>query len=325
MSIEQVQEYLGFGRSARQAKVFERKLRPEVECVKKYDGDVIITQWRTSVGTLRMVQRLSKADQDAHLKPVIIEYPIKSRQDYKVYEEIMRNTEFVATYDSYLEYDRIIGNAGMPVCIVGPIPIHDILINWTGYQQGFMDIFDCPEVVAQALEAGNAAYRQMWKIVAQSPAVMVMHGVNFDTATTSPPIFRKYFLPYLKSFNHQMHLAGKKVAFHADGDMSGLLELVTEADYDVADCFACYPLVKCTIAKARALWQNRITIWGGIPSNMLDSNTSLEQLENHLGDIYRAVAPGNNFILGISDQAMPAARWENIKLISRWVADQKTV
>ena len=118
-----------------------------------------------------------------------------------------------------------------------------------------------------------------------------------------------------------MHLAGKKVAFHADGDMSGLLKLVIEADYDVADCFACYPLVQCTIAKARAVWQDHITIWGGVPSNMLDSSTSLEQLKNQLGDIYRAVAPGNNFILGISDQALPTANWENIKLVAKWVAN----
>ena len=79
--------------------------------------------------------------------------------------------------------------------------------------------------------------------------------------------------------------------------------------------------MQCTIAKARAVWQGHITIWGGVPSNMLDSNTSQEQLKNQLGDIYRAVAPGNNFILGISDQALPTANWENIKLVAKWVAD----
>ena len=132
---------------------------------------------------------------------------------------------------------------------------------------------------------------------------------------------REHFLPYLKSFNEQMHLAGKKVAFHADGNMSGLLKLVLDAKFDVADCFACDPMVRCTVGEARAAWQGRTTLWGALPSSLLEPNVPLGQLCDHLKRVYREAAPGDRFVLGIADQAMPTASWDHIKLAAEWARD----
>ena len=52
----------------------------------------------------------------------------------------MTGTEFVPAYDAYLKYDRTIGDAGMPMLIVGAIPIHDILIN-SNYSIAFLSKF----------------------------------------------------------------------------------------------------------------------------------------------------------------------------------------
>ena len=73
--------------------------------------------------------------------------------------------------------------------------------------------------------------------------------------------------------------------------------------------------------EARAVWQDRITIWGGLPSILLEANVSLEQLLAHLANIYRAIGRGHRFILGISDQAMPSASWTNIAAAARWAKE----
>ena len=318
MSLPEFERALGFGRSARRGNVFEERLRDPVSCQKEQRGEQIITTWHTPAGSAQLIQKWTDSDRKLGLLPTISEYPIKSYDDYRVYMEVMRHTEFLPCYEHFCEYDRQIGQDGLPLTILGTIPFHHLLVKWVGYEQGYFHLFDRPDIFLEAVETGNALYRSMWPIVAESPTQFVMHGVNFDSGITSPPMFQEHFLPYLKEFNAVMHQAGKKTAFHADGNMKGLLEHALQADYDVADCFACDPMVSCTFAEARSAWKDRITIWGGVPSTLLEANVPLEQLQQHLKDIYQAAAPGDRFVLGIADQAMPTSQWAHIELLSKW-------
>lgn len=321
LSLEEVQARLGLARSARQGHVFKTILRPPVERVESRDGDLVITEWRTPHRTLRRVGRYGPGDEVAGLNATTVEFPIKCQDDYATYIEVVQHTEYVRTYEEYMRYDRMIGGAGLPLVILGPTPFHDLMLNWVGYEKGYLDFCDCPDLFLEALQEADAAFRRMWPIAAESPARFLMHGVNFDTQMTSPRVFRLCFLPYIKVFNREMHLAGKKVAFHADGDMSGLLELTLEADYDVADCFASHPMVKCTVAHAREVWRDRITIWGGIPSILLEPHVPLDQLRLGLEDLYRHVAPGDHFMPAISDAAMPTSSWIHLAFLCRWLHD----
>ena len=321
LSLDEVEGRMGFGRSARTARVFKTVLTTPISRRESRQGNDIITEWEMPAGSLRLVRRFGPGDEAAGLTPTIVEYPIKNLGDYTVYEEIIEHTKFIPDYDAYMQFDRTVGQAGLPMVILGAIPFHELLLRWTGYERGYMHLADRPDVVLQTVETANRTYRKMWQIVADSPARFVMHGVNFDTQMTSPPIFREHFLPYLREFNQLMHAAGKKTAFHADGDMSGLLDLAVEAGFDVADCFACNPLVPCTFAAARQVWRDRITIWGGLPSTLLEPTIPLERLERHLDDIYANIGNGRRFILGISDQAMPTSSWAHLAKTAQYAAE----
>lgn len=313
LSLEQVEDYLGLARSARAGRVFRTILHPPVARTETRQGDTIVTEYHTPAGTLRRVCRYGPGDEAAGLSPTIVEYPIREPADYALFGELMRHTEYVPAYEEYIEYDRAVGQAGLPMVILGPNPIHELLMQWTGYEVGYLLMNDEPEAMLSAVRAADDAYRRFWPIVADSPARLVMHGVNFDSRMTPPPIFREHFLPYLRSFNDLMHQAGKFVACHADGDMTVLLDLTIEAGFDVADCFACQPLVRCTMAQARAAWRDRITIWGGLPSTLLEPAVPVARLIEHLESIYDCLGDGRRFILGLSDQAMPTSSWEHLK------------
>ena len=319
MTLQEVEAFLGFGRSARRAKVFKTQLTGSIECVDTYEDDRIITHWHTAKGSLREVRVSTPEDRSAGISPTIVEYPIKTQQDYAIFQEVMQNTIFTEAYDDYRSYDAEIGESGLPLVVLGPIPFHDILVRWTGYETGFIHFLETPEVFLDAVEVANATYCRMWDIVGDSPAQLIMHGVNFDTAMTSPPIFREHFLPYIEAFSDKMHEKGKRVACHADGNMKGLLGLIVEAGYDVADCFACYPMVTCTLSEAVEVWGNKVTIWGGIPSTLLEPNTTIDVLNSHLTNVYNCIKSSERFIWGLADQAMPTSSWENIKHIAEWI------
>lgn len=318
-TLPQIEDYLGLARSARYAKVYRIEFRPPVECVVTRDGDTIVTEYRTPKGTLRRVARFGPGDEVAGLDASFVEFPVKTWDDYAALAEVFRHMQFVPTYEAFHRYDAQIGRAGLPMVVVGAIPFHYLLQEWTGYEKGYLDLFDREDVVLETVEAGNAAYRRMWDVVAASPARLVMHGVNFDSKTTPPPMFRKHWLPYLRPFVDLMHQAGKYVACHADGNMSRLLDETLEAGFDVADCFASAPLVPCTVCQARAAWKDHITIWGGLPSNYLEPNCPLEELRTYLDQLDRDIAPGDRFMLGISDMALPTTSWRHLQAVGEWI------
>jgi hypothetical protein len=249
-----VEGYLGLARSARYAKVYRIEYRGPVACRTIDEGDQVTTEYQVGSRTLQRTARYGPGDRIAGLDPTSTRFPISSWEDYDSFAEIMSHLEFVPTYDAYRRYDAEIGPAGLPMVVIGAIPFHYLLQEWTGYEKGFLDMHDRPDVFLNAVEAGNRAHRRMWEVVAESPAKLVLHGINFDIQTTPPPLFREHFVLYLREFVDEMHRAGKWVALHADGNLTGLWELVLECGFDVADCFACPPIVPSTVAQARQVW-----------------------------------------------------------------------
>lgn len=322
MSLPEVQNHLGFGCSARKGQVFKKTYTNNIDFVQSQEGDKLITQWHTSKGSLRCIRIDDPEIAKAGLAPAIREYPVKSEKDFAIYEEIMLNTIYTECYDDYRRYDAEIGKNGYPLLVLHAIPFHDLLLKWTGYEAGFLFHVDQPDMFLHAVEIANKTYQVMWDIVAESPAQLIMHGVNFDTSMTCPPLFRDHFLPYIKSFNNKMHAKGKKVVFHGDGDMQGLLDLVIEAEYDVADCFACHPMVDCTFAAASDAWKNDIVIWGGIPSTLMEERVPMDEFDKHLDGIFKCVKTNKKFIFGIADQAMPTASWDKIKFLAEKIRNQ---
>ena len=72
-------------------------------------------------------------------------------------------------------------------------------------------------------------------------------------------------------------------------------------------------MVETTMAEARAAWDDRVIIFGGIQSVMLEDPYTDEQLERFVEQLFSTIGPGKAFILGISDNAMPDSKIERIE------------
>ncbi|WP_428936954.1 uroporphyrinogen decarboxylase family protein [Fontivita pretiosa] len=315
-SLQQLQLDLGMGLSSRAATVYQLRYRPPVRYDRTVAGDELRERWETPAGSLQRISKWAAGEAALGMAPHIVQYPIRTRDDYRIFHRIVQSLEFIPQYDAFAAYDRAVGENGLPMVILGPDPAHWIMLCWTGYEGAYYQIADDPTVFEEAVDAAQQAYRAMWPIVADSACELVMHGVNYDSAATPPDIFRRYFLPYLEQFNRTMHGSGKWTALHADGDMSRLLDLAVEAGFDVADCFACAPLVRCRFEDALRAWRGHIAIWGGIPSPLLEPTTSDAAFDEHLDYLARQLTPADRFIASISDQAMPDAIYERIARIA---------
>jgi hypothetical protein len=133
---------------------------------------------------------------------------------------------------------------------------------------------------------------------------------GFTPAT--PPLFRRFFLPYFETFNAYAHAAGRRVLWHADAAMPSLLELVLEAGFDGADCLVTAPLVPTTLEEYHRARQGRIVCWGGLPGTVFNPEFSATRFAAHLRHVRDFTRGKPGVIIGASDNVMPGALWRRI-------------
>jgi 5-methyltetrahydrofolate--homocysteine methyltransferase len=85
---------------------------------------------------------------------------------------------------------------------------------------------------------------------------------------------------------------------------------------DVADSVCPAPMTKVSLAEYYRRWAGRITIQGGIPSNLLLAETATdEDFNGYLDRLFQAVVPGNRLILGVADTVPPDALFDRLRRI----------
>ena len=163
-------------------------------------------------------------------------------------------------------------------------------------------------------------YDQALKILSESPAEAVFLGGNFDETLTYPPYFKKEILPWIRKAADVLHAKGKRVICHCDGENLGLMDLYRESGMDVAEAICPYPMTKVKIEEYYERWADRLTIFGGIPSNLLLAEaTSDEEFEDYLDHLFKVIAPGKRMILGIADTTPPHAVFDRLVRIGERV------
>jgi hypothetical protein len=153
-------------------------------------------------------------------------------------------------------------------------------------------------------------------VVADSPARLILHGVHFDSQMTPPHMFRKYMTQYYQDFSALLHARGKSLTWHADDDSKDILAEVKDAGFDMSECFCTAPMVEVTLQEARAAWGTDVTIFGGVPSIILEPTFPEAEFEAYMRGVFRTIAPGDAFILGVADNVMPTSIIERVARIS---------
>ena len=90
----------------------------------------------------------------------------------------------------------------------------------------------------------------------------------------------------------------------------------------MAECFATAPLVSVTLEEARRTWGNDVIIFGGVPSIILEQEVMSDaEFDVYMRDLFHTIAPGDAFILGVSDNVMPRAKIERVERITQMVQE----
>jgi 5-methyltetrahydrofolate--homocysteine methyltransferase len=177
--------------------------------------------------------------------------------------------------------------------------------------------------MARLAEAMRPYFDRLLKMAIDCPAELILWGANYDDMITYPPFFEKEILPWLQKACETLHGRGKMVHTHCDGENLGLMDLIRNSGVDMAEAICPYPMTKVRIEEYYQKWGDRLTIFGGIPSNMLLPDLATdEEFEAYLDHLFKAIVPGTRFIVGIADTTPPKAVFDRIMRIGERVGKE---
>ena len=257
--------------------------------------------------------------------PWIEEHAVKTPDDLKVLADVFENMEVVANYEPFKIHQAQVGENGLAVTAftVAAGPVHHIqkyFLDATEFFHYYRD--HLPEILYLA-DALAPLYEKALRIVAESPAEVIQWGSNFDDMLTFPPMFAKHFVPWIRKAKEVLGPKNIRILCHTDGENFGLMELLHESGMDVAEAVCPAPMTKVTIQEYYRRWSDRITIFGGVPSNLLLPQLTPERdFQNFMDGLFSGIGEGRRFILGIADTTPPDADFERLVRIGEMVREK---
>ena len=248
-----------------------------------------------------------------------VDHYIKRPEDYKVVEFLVRDTHYVPDYEACRLAQERLGEDGYIFGNVLNVPMHRMMYELMGIERFSLDLHERPDDFFRLHELVWSKHREAFAIAADSPVELIMCGTNFHQDMIGVKRFEEYYVPYINEFADCLHSAGKLAACHFDAPMSKLVSAVGSLNIDVVEALTPPPTCDVSVAEARAAWPDKV-VWINFPStaHVQSPNAIRATTEN----ILREAAPGDRFLIGITEN-IPESAWRiSLTAISQVIREQ---
>jgi corrinoid protein of di/trimethylamine methyltransferase len=285
--------------------VFRFVFSPQIGIRVKEEGERTFVEYHTPKGIVRTCKVYSEEMRRGGVSiPWIEEHAIEKAEDYPIVACLFENLDIVPHYEGFRKWEKEVGEDGLCAAwLAGAAsPMHHIQKYFLDATKFFFHYHDHQKEMRALADTMSPLYEKALKIIAESPARAVNWGGNFDEMITYPPYFEKELVPWIRKASAIMGAKDKFVFCHCDGENQGLLDLIRDSGMHVAESVCPYPMTKVRIEDYYRRWSDRLTIFGGVPSNiLLPSSATEEEFRAFVDNLLKGIAPGRRFILGVAD------------------------
>lgn len=277
--------------------------RPNVRISSEEIEDGTIYTFETPVGILTQRRRQERGYGSSWIK----EHLVKSAEDYRVLKFIVEDTIYHPNHEAFVDAERRMGERGVVMASLERAPFQKTWIEFAGIERLGVDLYENPGIVGEVFEAMLEKQREMWRIVANSPAQLVWCPDNITGVIVGPKLFREHLLPYYREVAELMHLKGKKLVAHMDGLLSPIAREIGETPVDVIEAFTPPPDGDLPLGEAKRLWEDKV-IWINFPSSV--HIASSERIREVTVELLKEAIPGDRVLFGVTEN-IPSDAWEN--------------
>lgn len=326
-SMVDINRDLGAGTQFRARKHWKEEFR-DVEVVVHEEFPFTIRRYRTPVGTISYKTTFNPYSSykgvvgATRVEPLFqgvpgvtkVEPLFKGEKDYPTIEYLIEHTTLMLDLSECRELTALGGEDAAVVVDLGPSPMQTIMRDIMGYETFFYELYDHPRKVERLHEGLKEQWRRKLEAVVDLPIELPVLCSNWSDDIHTP-VFKKYFVPWLQEATEFLHAHGKLAVVHIDGEMKRLIPFFLETGIDVAEAWTPAPMTAVTTADLRKAWGDRVTIWGGVPAILFEPTFSDEEFDAYIINLFREIASGNNFIVGMGDNLPFDGKIERVRRI----------
>ena len=200
------------------------------------DRELVRVHHETPVGTVSLLL------EPAGFTTWVHERMFRSPDDYKVIEFLIQDEVYEADYAAYAEAERSSGGDSILRAQIGLEPLqHLISGRMIGMETFCLEWMERRDEILKLYRALVEKRRQVYELVAASPAFHANYGGNVVPEVIGPEVFRDYYLPHYAEAAEVMHRHGKLIGCHFDANCRILAEAIAGTDLDYIEAFTPYP------------------------------------------------------------------------------------
>ncbi len=245
------------------------------------------------------------------------EHLVKTHDDLKVLEDMLTCRTLRPTPQKVRAVLDELGEFGFIDLVLPRSPMPKLLIDWAGIETGLLMMHDDPDRCRAFFDLVAATDDEPFRIIARLPGAVCIFGDNVDEVIVSPPMFRRWSLPYYRRRCEQLHAAGKLVACHMDGRLRGLLPMVADTGLDILDGLTPAPMNDWQLEDALRAMGPAQRLWCGVPCSLFCDGTGVEAIQAFGRRILSTF--GDRVVLNVGDQAPPNADIDKVAALGQIV------
>ena len=283
--------------------------------IEKEEENSLLRGWETPLG------QLWERVEQHHGTEYISSYMVKTLDDLKKYQYLVESMHPQAAYDDVIAFDKYIADDGLPT-LTGPVtPIQQLFQFTMGVENTTYALFDYEEEMQDFFTAQHNLNKEIYTILAQAPAKVVITYEDTSTTVISPQWYEEYESPHLNEYADILSSKGKIHIAHMCGKISLLTQLLAKDRYAAIDSVC--PPTTGDIEPKDALSQIGKIIIGGLEPSSLQRMTSEQTYEYTMEKLKQVKASNafNRFMLSSGDSVAANTPLENLRAVSKAVMD----
>ncbi|MDQ1280479.1 MAG: Uroporphyrinogen deCOase protein [Thermoproteota archaeon] len=276
------------------------------------DREAVFTKYITPKGELKEARKKTVYGAASY----VTEYLLKDVEDFKVLTYVLENQTYEFDKNLYEDVKARIGNRAASTVNLPHVPLQSLFINYMGFEKAVIAMWKHQKEVESLLNAIEENHNKMMKTLMASPIEIVNFSANIHHDLCSPPLFKKYILPYYQRATKDLHSTGKFTTSHWDGRVSLLLPFVKETGLDGIECLTPKPMGDVTLEELHEALGDMILV-DGIPANHFlpwVNNRTLKEFTLKLLNTFKP-----HLIAGISDMLPPNGDIEKVRFVGKIV------
>lgn len=282
--------------------------------IKAVDGEILV-EYKLRGHRLR--QRL-KFNKESPYIPWVTEFLVKNSEDLKVFAEIYSRAKVLHEPKTFLDYDALCAEQGMATASAPASPLQVLVNIYAGLENTVFLLADARNEFEEFNQIMHEKNLEVCRVIAESPAKVVISYENTSSSTTGPRYFQKYEAPCINDYTGIFKAAGKIHLIHMCGKLKNMPLSMLDADgfVDISPP----PPGNITPAEARKAWPGKVLLGGIDPISYLKGDQG--QLEALVRQILESMAEDRlGFILGSADATPKGTTLETLSFISRMVRE----